>query len=202
MAGRDVLTDEQWARIELLLPPEKGPMGRPQKLHRPIVDGIVHRYRAGLAWRDLPERYGPWQTVCNRHHTWSADGTWEAVLAVLLADADAADTFRDEAPVVVHRRAPAGARRGLEPHDNGALGRRDEPGDHPLGRSRGGLGTTVHLLVDNAGRPLVVMVSPGQAGDSPALPPMRAELRVARRGAGRPRTRCDQSSSLSQRSSR
>jgi putative transposase len=47
----------------------------------------------------------------------------------------------------------------------------------------------VHLLVDNAGRPLVVMVSPGQAGDSPALPPMLAELRVARRGPGRPRTR-------------
>ncbi len=47
----------------------------------------------------------------------------------------------------------------------------------------------MHLLVDNAGRPLVVMVSPGQAGDSPALPPMLAELRVARRGPGRPRTR-------------
>lgn len=90
MAGRDVLTDEQWARIELLRPPEKGPMGRPQKLYRRIVDGIVHRYRAGLAWRDLPERYGPWQTVWKRHHKWSADGTWDAVLAALLADADAA----------------------------------------------------------------------------------------------------------------
>lgn len=90
MAGRDVLTDEQWARIEPLLPLAKGPMGRPQKLHRRIVDGIVHRYRAGLAWRDLPERYGPWQTVWKRHHKWSADGTWDAVLAALLADADAA----------------------------------------------------------------------------------------------------------------
>lgn len=47
----------------------------------------------------------------------------------------------------------------------------------------------MHLLVDNAGRPLVVMVSPGQAGDSPALQPMLAELRVARRGPGHPRTR-------------
>jgi putative transposase len=50
------------------------------------------------------------------------------------------------------------------------------------------LSTKVHLLVDDRGRPLVVMVSPGQAGDSPALRPMLAELRVARRGPGRPRT--------------
>ena len=45
------------------------------------------------------------------------------------------------------------------------------------------------MLVDGAGRPLVVVVSPGQAGDAPALLPMLAELRVARRGRGRPRTR-------------
>ncbi len=67
--------------------------------------------------------------------------------------------------------------------------RRDEPGDHALGRSRGGLSTKVHLLVDNKGRPLVVVVSPGQAGDNPALIPMLDQLRIARRGPGRPRTR-------------
>lgn len=89
MGGRDVMTDEQWARIEPLLPPEKGAMGRPQKPHRRIVDGIVFRYRAGIAWRDLPERYGPWQTVWKRHHKWSADGTWDVVLAEVLADAEA-----------------------------------------------------------------------------------------------------------------
>jgi putative transposase len=69
------------------------------------------------------------------------------------------------------------------------MGRRDEPGDHALGRSRGGLSTKVHLLVDNKGRPLVVVVSPGQAGDNPALLPMLDQLRIARRGPGRPRTR-------------
>jgi putative transposase len=64
-----------------------------------------------------------------------------------------------------------------------------EPGDHAVGRSRGGLSTKVHLLVDDTGRPLVVVVSPGQAGDNPALQPMLNQLRVARRGPGRPRTR-------------
>ena len=64
-----------------------------------------------------------------------------------------------------------------------------EPGDHAVGRSRGGLSTKVHLLVDDSGRPLVVVVSPGQAGDNPALQPMLNQLRIARRGPGRPRTR-------------
>ncbi|MGW0595211.1 IS5 family transposase [Streptosporangium sp. NPDC002607] len=57
-----------------------------------------------------------------------------------------------------------------------------------MGRSRGGLTTKTHALVDGKGRPLVVLVSPGQAGDSPALPKLLAELRVARKGPGRPRT--------------
>jgi transposase len=51
------------ARISELLPPENGAMGRPSKPSRPIVEGIIFRYRAGIPWRDLPERFGPWQTV-------------------------------------------------------------------------------------------------------------------------------------------
>ena len=89
MRDRDVLTDPQWERIAAVLPAEKGAMGRPCTPHRPVVEGIVYRYRCGIAWRDLPERFGPWQTVWKRHHKWSADGTWDSVLAEVLADADA-----------------------------------------------------------------------------------------------------------------
>jgi len=63
-----------------------------------------------------------------------------------------------------------------------------EPDDHGIGRSRGGLTTKTHLLVDGHGRPLVVAVTPGQANDSPALPRLLGELRVERLGAGRART--------------
>lgn len=65
-----------------------------------------------------------------------------------------------------------------------------EPPDHGFGRSRGGLSTKVHQLVDGRGLPLVTLVTPGQAGDSPTLLPLLAELRVAR-PVGRPRTRPD-----------
>ena len=50
----------------------------------------MHRYRTGVAWRDLPERFGPWQTVWKRHHRFATDGTWDRLLAALQADADAA----------------------------------------------------------------------------------------------------------------
>lgn len=66
--------------------------------------------------------------------------------------------------------------------------RKDEPDDHAIGRSRGGLTTKTHALVDGQGRPLALIVSPGQANDSPVLPKLLAELRVARRGPGRNRT--------------
>ena len=85
-----VLSDDMWARIEPLLPPVKGAMGRPMRAHRPLVEGIVFRYRAGIAWRDLPAEFGPWQTVWKRHHTFTLDGTWDRVLTALQAQADAA----------------------------------------------------------------------------------------------------------------
>jgi transposase len=84
------LTDQVWARIEPVLPSSDGLRGRPFRDHRQVVEGIVHRYRTGVAWRDLPERFGPWQTVWKRHHRFATDGTWDRLLAALQADADAA----------------------------------------------------------------------------------------------------------------
>jgi transposase len=89
MTRTEVLTDQMWARIEPVLPALKGPMGRPMREHRPLVEGAIYRYRTGIAWRDLPAEFGPWQTVWKRHHHFSTDGTWDKVLTVLQAQADA-----------------------------------------------------------------------------------------------------------------
>lgn len=66
-----------------------------------------------------------------------------------------------------------------------------EPVDHGLGRSRGGLSTKIHQLVDGHCRPLVIVIGPGQGGDSPMFAPLLQRLSVPRPGHGRPRTRPD-----------
>jgi transposase len=86
----EVLSDDLWNRLEPLLPPLKGSMGRPMTPHRPVVEGLLYRYRTAVPWRDLPEQFGPWQTVWKRHNKFSKDGTWDRVLTALQAQADAA----------------------------------------------------------------------------------------------------------------
>ncbi|WP_206473970.1 transposase [Dietzia sp. KRD202] len=77
-------------RIEPLLPSNEGRRGHPFGDNRKVVEGIIYRYRADIPWRDLPrERFGGWQTVWNRHARCARDGTWDRVLQVVLADADA-----------------------------------------------------------------------------------------------------------------
>jgi transposase len=82
-----------------------------------VIEGIVHRYRTGVAWRDLPDRFGPWQTVWKRHHRFATDGTWDRLLAAVQADAEAAgdldwDVSVDSTIVRAHQHS-ATARRVL-----------------------------------------------------------------------------------------
>jgi len=72
------------------MPSSVGAPGRPFRDHRQVVEGIVYRLRTGVAWRDLPESFGPWQTVWKRHRRFSADGTWDKIHRRLIAEADAA----------------------------------------------------------------------------------------------------------------
>ena len=89
MARRHELTDEQFARLEPLLPPERPATGRPNHGHRRILNGILWRLKTGAPWRDIPARYGKWDTVYSRFRRWQRAGVWAQVLAALQADADA-----------------------------------------------------------------------------------------------------------------
>lgn len=111
--GRGDLTDAEWEQLRPFLPVGNGRCGR-WRDHRPVIDGILHRVRTGVQWRDLPERFGPWKTVYERHRLWSADGTWERLLQQVQAAADAAaeidwDISLDSTIVRAHQHA-AGAR--------------------------------------------------------------------------------------------
>nr|WP_308401452.1 IS5 family transposase [Streptomyces sp. AP-93] len=195
---RHELTNAQWDRIAPLLPETGIPGGRWAD-HRTVVNGVLYRTRTGIPWRDLPERYGSWQTVYERHRRWSADGTWSNILRALQAGADATAQDSDGSWAVnvdstscrAHQHA-AGARHAAPrpPRKRGGT-RVDPEGREALGRSRGGLTSKVHLLADDRCRPLIWLTSPGQRGDSPMFIPLMEALNLARRGPGRPRTRPD-----------
>ncbi len=79
VTGRGDLTHREWSLPGPHLPPSGG-RGGPSIDHRTVVNGILFRIRTGVPWRDLPERYGSWKTVYERHRRWSAEGTWDRVL--------------------------------------------------------------------------------------------------------------------------
>lgn len=90
MSRFQMLSDAQWLLIESMLPAPTGRKGRPFTDAHIMVEAIIYRYRCGIAWRDLPQVFGPWQTVWTWHHRMAQDGTWDKVLAKLTAAADAA----------------------------------------------------------------------------------------------------------------
>ena len=171
-----------------------GLRGRPFRDNRRVVEGIVYRYRAGIAWRDVPTEFGPWQTIWKRHRRYAGDGTWDKILTGLLTHADSHGLV--DWTVSVDSTICRAHQHGTNlTRDTGDLSNhtnlRTEPDDHALGRSRGGLSTKIHQLSDGKGRPLVLLIGPGQEGDSSAFPLLMKELSVPRIGPGRSRPRPD-----------
>lgn len=77
------LTDDQWARVSPLLPPQRPPVGRPPEDHRTILAGMLWVIRTGATWRELPSAFGPWPTVYSRYRRWRQAGIWQRILAAL-----------------------------------------------------------------------------------------------------------------------
>jgi transposase len=78
------LTDEQWARIEPLLPPKRRGRGRPRADDRAVLNGILYVLRTGCRWEDVPRQYGSPATCWRRLHDWEAEGRWERIWQALL----------------------------------------------------------------------------------------------------------------------
>ncbi|WP_331741065.1 MULTISPECIES: IS5 family transposase [unclassified Streptomyces] len=209
--GRGDLTNAEWDRLESFLPPG-GARGGRWSDHRRVINGVLYRVRTGVQWRDLPERFGPWETVYKRHRRWSADGTWAMLLSRIQSAEDAVggidwDVSVDSTVVRAHqhaagaRKAPArgpskGDRWGDEPGRSGVeetgspAGGSGQIGEC-LGRSRGGFTTKIHLAADGRCRPLALVLTPGHYGDGPQFERVLEQVSVPRTGVGRPRTRPD-----------
>ncbi|WP_372503305.1 IS5 family transposase [Streptomyces rhizoryzae] len=205
--GRGDLTDAEWERLRPFLPVSNGRCGR-WRDHRQVLDGILHRVRTGVQWRDLPDRFGPWKTVYERHRLWSADGTWERLLQQVQAAADAQgeidwDVSVDSTIVRAHQhaagahRSTAGSRlKGGRTRRTPGRNRLAEPrrspggggaGGEGLGRSRGGFTSKLHLSADGRCRPLSLIVTAGQRADCTQFIGVLEKIRVPRKGSGRPR---------------
>ncbi|MFI1249526.1 IS5 family transposase [Streptomyces anulatus] len=184
---RHELTDREWELLAPLIP--RAVRGRPRAEDRQIINGMVYKIRTGISWRDLPERYGSWQTVYTRFRRYAIDGVFTRALRQIQTRADAAGDIDwlvqiDSTIVRAHQQAAATGRKG-------GKHRQDEPDDHALGRSRGGLTTKIHLAADGQGRPLALMLTAGQRHDSLMAQALLERIRVPRTGRGRPRSTPD-----------
>ncbi|MFH9802834.1 IS5 family transposase [Streptomyces albidoflavus] len=193
--GRGDLTNREWSLLEPHLPPS-GRRGGRWNDHRTVVNGVLFRVRTGVPWRDLPERYGSWKTVYERHRRWSADGTWDRILQSVQADADLAGRIDwsmvgvDSTSCRAHQHA-AGARKTRPRVPKKRTTPRHHRPDEGLGRSRGGLTCKIHLAGEGGCRPMALLLTPGQWGDAPQMIEVLDRVRVPRPLGGRPRTRPD-----------
>lgn len=160
---RHELSDEEWDRLAPLLPPQRPPTGRPARDHRTVLNGIIWILRTGAPWRDLPDRYGNWQTVYSRFRRWRQAGIWDRILAALQREAAFDDTLDgslamiDGTNVRAHSQAAGAPKRGRRRRS------RTEPG---------WLGSKLHLVTERGGRPIVCTVTAGQRHESPEAIPL------------------------------
>jgi transposase len=112
MMRRYGLRDDQWERIESLLPGRDATVGVTAQDNRLFVEAVVYRYRAGIPWRDLPERFGDWKNIHRRHRRWAERGVWQKVFDHLAKDADHEYAMIDSTIVRAHQHA-AGAKGGI-----------------------------------------------------------------------------------------
>jgi len=125
--------------------------GRPPKDDRLIVEALWWIVRTGAPWRDLPDFFGPWETVYGRFRRWTREGLWPRLLRHFTRDADIEQLCVDATLVRAHQHAAGGA--------GGYFAQ-------ALGRSRGGLTTKIHTLCDALGYPLFCLLTGGERHES------------------------------------
>ena len=113
------LRDDQWQRIEGLLPGRKGTEGRPANDNRQFVEAVLYRYRAGIPWRDLPEHFGDFRVVHTRLSRWARRGIWKEIFDFLATDADNEYAMIDATIVRAHQHSAGELKKGapIKPSD-------------------------------------------------------------------------------------
>jgi len=110
MLPRHAISDEKWERIKDLLPGKAGDAGVTAKDNRLFIDAVLWIAKTGAQWRDLPERFGNWNSVWRRLDRWATKGVWEQVFRAL-QDPDLEWVMLDSTVIRAHQHA-AGAKKG------------------------------------------------------------------------------------------
>jgi transposase len=157
MLRRHEISDEQWEMIHAFLPGQEGDAGATAKDNRLFVNAIMWIAKTGAPWRDLPERFGKWNSIFQRFNRWCKTGVFQTVMETL-QDPDLGALLLDATIIRAHQ------------HAAGAEGSSAEA--EALGRSRGGFSTKIHVACDGLGKPVKIILTPGQDHDvtqGPAL---------------------------------
>jgi transposase len=147
-AMRYAVSDREWAAIKPMLPNK--PRGVPRVNDRRIMNGIFWVLRSGAPWRDLPQSFGPYTTCYNRFVRWRRAGVWSRIMEALAGAHNAAVQMIDTSIVRVHQHAACIARNKKQ----------------SMGRSRGGLTSKIHAVVDTNGLPVQLALTAGEAHDN------------------------------------
>ena len=156
------LRDDQWERIKDFLPGREGHVGGTAANNRLFVEAVLYRYRTGIPWRDLPERFGDWKNTHKRFRRWCESGVFARIFKTLAEDRDNEYRMIDATIVRAHQ------------HSAGA--RKKTAACQAIGRSRGGLTTKIHVIVDALGNSVAMSLTPGQASDLAQAEPLLDEV--------------------------
>jgi transposase len=142
------LSDYEWAAIKPMLPNK--PRGVPRVNDRRVLNGIFWVLRSGAPWRDLPKEFGPYTTCYNRFVRWRRAGVWGRIMSALAGAYDSAVQMIDTSIVRVHQHGACITRYRRQ----------------SMGRSRGGLTSKIHAVVDTNGMPVRLALTAGEAHDN------------------------------------
>lgn len=152
---RRVLTQRAWKQLEPILARILSRRGAPPQLElREFLEAVLYLARTGIPWRDLPQCFGAWDAVYQRFRRWQKRGIWERIWRELQEPAAEAALriFVDSSVVRAHQHAAGG-----------------DVHDRALGRSRGGVGTKIHMAAADERTALGIALTGGQAHDAPAF---------------------------------
>ena len=143
------ITKEAWVKIVSYFKSKKRVYIKSEEGFKMFIEGVFWMAKEGARWRELPKKYGEWNSVFKRFSVWSCKEIWDQFFEFCSQDPDLEYVMIDSTSVRAHACAAGYKKNSIE----------------ALGRSRGGFTTKIHAMVDALGNPIKFILTPGQSSD-------------------------------------